>query len=498
MMRFFSVLVMLCCGVVGFSGWAHAVDMQRLQQLLQMSEQLSAHEPAKPDEQKAAEHEVPAMPQAHRVLIDIRSTHSDGQHDMATLIGLAKQRGIETMAFTEHDRFSIRLGIDPMPQWLGYSQQHPSLYTTGLPEFFNDLQQQRQQHPDIQLFAGTESIPGYHWSGIPFQDLTLHNVERHMISLGAEKPEQIEALSSYDLRYGFGNRQLSVAFWCALLFVLVIYFVLRRKRAVALLLVGSMAAFMATWLMKPKVDADAAWIQSAKEQGLFTIWTHPGTLSGVREGPMGVQLDTPPYSRRVFQEPTADAFTATYGDTDLNTIAGGLWDRYLLDYIRGAHAKPIWAVAAGDFHAEGQSGEYLGNFSMDVWSDSAKPESVLQALHAGHMVAWGMQKHDNIAVRALFLKDAAGQVLQVGDEMRVQSPVQLVVALKEQIDTPSSTQSLQGQWVVDGHVVQLVSLRVGGGAQVFSLPLRKGGHVIRFQIQQGVRMVANPFLVHVP
>jgi len=264
-----------------------------------------------------------------------------------------------------------------------------------------------------------------------------------------------------------------------------------------LLMVASMTAFLATWLLKPHVDVDAKWIESAKSQGLFTIWTHPGTLSGVREGPMGVQLDTPPYSRRVFEEPTADAFTATYGDTDSNTVAGGLWDRYLMDYIRGYHAKPIWAVAAGDFHAEGQSGEYLGNFPMDVWSKDAKPEHVLAALHQGKMVAWGMGQHDNLSVKALFLKDADGQILQVGDEARVQSPVQLVVALQEHIKQPSSVQQLSGQWIVDGHTVKQVRLRVNGEANVWTLPLEKGVHVIRFQIKQGVRMVANPFLVHV-
>ncbi|MDQ6974450.1 MAG: hypothetical protein Q9M10_06160, partial [Mariprofundaceae bacterium] len=301
----------------------------------------------------------------------------------------------------------------------------------------------------------------------------------------------------YDLRYGLGSRNISLSFWCALIFIMVMFFLLKRKRGMALLLVASMTAFLATWLLKPKVDVDAAWIESAKNQHLFTIWTHPGTLSGVREGLMGVQLDTPPYNRRVFKQPTADAFTAVYGDTDLNTLPGGLWDRYLMDYMDGYHRKPIWAVAAGDFHAEAQSDEYLGNFPMDVWSEDAKPEHVLAALHAGHMVAWGMGKHDNIAVQALFLKDTTGHTLQVGDEARVKSPVQVGIALQEVTEKPSSVKTLQGQWIVDGNIVKRVRLDVTGKAVVSQLALEKGVHVIRFQIQQGIRLVANPFLVHV-
>ena len=66
-----------------------------------------------------------------RVLIDVRSNHSDGEHDFNTLVELAKKRHIEALAFTEHDRYSIRFGLDPVPHILGYSQEHPSLYQTG-------------------------------------------------------------------------------------------------------------------------------------------------------------------------------------------------------------------------------------------------------------------------------------------------------------------------------------------------------------------------------
>ncbi|MDQ6974881.1 MAG: hypothetical protein Q9M10_08335, partial [Mariprofundaceae bacterium] len=191
-MFYYSFALMALC--LPLSTWASDVDMQQLNQLLQLSNALSEEQvlkTVKHDDSPQQDVLLPNSAPPHRVLIDIRSTHSDGEHDMPTLIALAEKRGIESMAFTEHDRFSIRFGIDPMPQWLGYSQQHPSLYTTGLRPFFDDLQAQRRQHPEIQLFAGTESIPGYHWTGIPFQNFALHNIERHMIALGIETPQQV-------------------------------------------------------------------------------------------------------------------------------------------------------------------------------------------------------------------------------------------------------------------------------------------------------------------
>jgi len=511
--RSFLLLFYLMFGVN--NSFSTDIDMLHLQQLLDESNRLELAETLKASSPKQQATSLPNIHTPHptlinvqttlehskqpkRVLIDVRTTHSDGKHDMNTLIQWAEKRGVDTLAFTEHDRFSIRFGIDPMPNILGYSMQHPSLYTTGLDDFFTDLNQQRTTHPEIQLFAGTESIPGYTWHGIPFKNLSLHNVERHLITLGIEKPSQVEGLSSYDLRHAYGHRAISLAFWCALVFVLMIVFMRRRKRPVALLLMAAFIAFLTSWLMKPSIDADADFINTAHKQGLFVIWTHPGTLSGVRSGPMGIQLDTPPYSRRVFKEPTADAFTAVYGDTDQNTVAGGLWDQYMKDYLHGYHNKPIWAVAAGDYHEEGMANEYLGNYPMDVWSKTAKPVDTLIALRHGHMIAWGMAKNKNIAVQTLYLEDADGKRLLPGDEAHVRPPLHVVAALSDAVSGSNEQTTYQGEWIVDGHIVKTELLQVNAKqAQLIPLELSKGAHVIRLQIKQGLRMVANPFLVHI-
>ncbi len=489
-----------CCLCMGAQLAMADVDMLRLQQLLEASKQMELESQARHalHQDDAASHEVSTsgMPMPIRVLIDVRSTHSDGKHDMETLSHWAKERAIDSLAFTEHDRYSIRFGIDPIPNILGYAMQHPSLYVTGLDVFFTDLNRIRARHPDMQYFAGTESTPGYTWSGIPFLDLSLHNAERHLITLGIETPAQVEGLSSYDLRHGYGNHTVSLIFWCVIAFALVIFFLRRRKRAIALFLMVSWIVFFAIWQMRPKVDADVDFIRTAHEQQLFVIWTHPGTLSGVREGTMGVQLDTPPYSKRVFQDPTADAFTAVYGDTDSNTAPGGLWDRYMVDYLHGYHKKPIWAVAAGDYHEQGMAGEYLGNFPMDVWGKSSKSKDVLAALRQGHMAAWGMGKDDNIGLSVLYLQDADGQKIYPGDEVHARSPIRAVMGVLQKVKGEGKTQQLESQWVVDGHVIGTQFLAMGQ-AQSITLPLSQGAHVVRAQVAQSVRMVANPFLVHV-
>ena len=439
-----------------------------------------------------------------RVLIDVRSDHSDGAHDFKTLVGLAKARHIQALAFTEHDRYSIRFGLDPVPHIFGYSQEHPSLYETGLEKFFSDLNTIQKQS-DLTLFSGTESTPGYYWQGIPFKNLSLHEAERHIITLGAKTPEQVEGLTSYDLRHGYGNKELSLMFWCLFIFSFIFILFRKRKRGIALLLAGSFIAFITTWLMKADINPDEDFINSAHEQGLIAIWTHPGTLSGARDGPMGVFLNTPPYNEVVFQSSKADAFAAVYGDTDKNTIPSGLWDQYMMDYMAGYRPKPIWAVAAGDYHEEGHANEYLGNFPMDVWAKSAQEDDILLALKKGRMVAWHMRKQQNIAVKALYMDytdptSGAKERLLAGGEAAVTKDVRVVVALRE-LGSPQEFHNLKGQWIVDGKVVAHVSLSTDESIPVFAstLNLPIGRHVIRFQIpaQQGIRLEANPFLVQV-
>jgi hypothetical protein len=435
-----------------------------------------------------------------RVLIDVRSTHSDGAHDISTLVRLAEKRYLDVLSLNEHDRFTIRLGLEPIPQLIHYSQEHPSLYETGLEPFFEDIKHAQSQ-TTLTLLAGTESTPGYHWQGLPFKNLSLESAERHIITLGANRSEQIEALPSYQLTHAYGLKSLSLVFWFVLVFLLIFTLLRKRKRSVALLLTGAFIAFMSTWLMKPEPNAYDDFIQTAREQDLLSIWAHPGTLSGVRDGPMGVLLNTPPYNTYIFAHP-ADAFAAVYGDTDNNTIAGGLWDRLMMDYMQGAVAKPMWAVAAGDFHEEGGANEYLGNFPMDVWAKSKKEADVIDAIKHGHMAAWHMNKTQNFSLSHLSLSyidplSLSQQDMLVGDEASILPDIKLHVGVYER-GQASSIKTLHGQWIIDGKIYQKVTLPVHDNTvQTSALRLPKGVHVIRFQIpsQHGIRLETNPFLV---
>lgn len=443
-----------------------------------------------------------AFPKSERVVIDVRSYHSDGKHDFDTLVSLARKRGIRTVVFTDHDRYTIRLGLEPFTGWVGYSMQHPSIYETGADQFFADLKRVQKIYPDMGLYAGTESTPAYHWSGLPFHDLALHDAERHLITLGLNSPEQLEALPSFTLEHVRGPFLLSMLFWSVLSVVFLLLFMRCKKANIALLGLLSLACMAAVWMGRSVIDADADFIARAQKQGLFVIWTHPGTQSGVRQGPMGVQLDTPPYSDRVFRQPTTDAFAATYGDTDNNSVPGGLWDRYMSDYLHGRQPHPIWAVAAGDYHAEGEANEYLGNFPMDVWMDGRGETALLNALGAGRNTGWQQVRNRNAGIEVLLLEGSNGsRHLPGGSMVHTGSAIRLLAAAREYVpQADKDYPPLRGEWVIDGRVAASFDLPLAGDRLAATeLLLPPGVHLIRLQIpsQQGVKMIANPFLVEV-
>lgn len=226
-----------------------------------------------------------AMQPPLRMLIDVRSNHSDGAHGMGELVSMAQKRGVQVLAYTEHDRTGIRLGLAPAGNILGYTLERPSLFTTGVDAFFAELGRIRRSYPDMGFLAGTESTPGYFWTGMPFVDLTLHGSDRHIIALGIGRPEQVRSLPSYDLHHARGPFAISMTFWCVLVFAVLAYLLLKRRRGMAMLLFVSFIAFLATWLTQKQVDADADFLARAKAIGLFTIWAHPARYPANARGP---------------------------------------------------------------------------------------------------------------------------------------------------------------------------------------------------------------------
>ncbi|MDQ6951494.1 MAG: hypothetical protein Q9M26_07495, partial [Mariprofundales bacterium] len=442
---------------------------------------------------------VNAIPRPMRVVIDVRSNHSDGKHSFADLLKMARARHIEAIAFTDHDHTGVRYGLDPAIG-LSYTYELRSLYTTGAEKFIADVKQAQASNPDMVVMAGTEDTPGYHWTGLPFSgDFTLVGSDKHMIALGMENAAQIKGLPSYSLKHMHSNLKFSMAFWVIVVFALLLYLMLKRKRGLALLVFAAFIAFMATWMMQIRHEKDpyVDFIDTAHNEGLFTVWAHPGTHTGFRVEKLGVKVATEPYNDAVFNGPHADAFAAVYGDTDGNCKPGGPWDRYLQQYLNHTKDNPLWGVAAGDFHYQGGFGTYLGDYPMDVWVKSRTEQGIMAALRLGHNVSWQEPKDRNVRIRALALVDDRGKSILPGQSLQGSHKLYLAIAADEPFGQGKPMQ-FTAQVVVDGLVVDRPLVAVDAGKMtVIPLKIGVGDHVVRVRIpvQQGFRLEANPFFV---
>ena len=122
-------------------------------------------------------------------LIDLRTTYSDGAHDLNFLIDLAKRRGFEVLFINDHDRMAMEYGIFPFRNIIRKREEMPSINSRGAEKYFQSIKLAAQQHPEIILIPGSETAPFYYWTGSPFKDsLTAHNWERHLLIMGLENP----------------------------------------------------------------------------------------------------------------------------------------------------------------------------------------------------------------------------------------------------------------------------------------------------------------------
>jgi len=186
---------------------------------------------------------------------------------MHRLAEMARRRGIQALGIVDHGRKGIRFGIDPIPGILGYTKDLRSLHTTGLDAFFDDLHRVRRAYPDMAIFAGTESISGYTWTGIPFRNLVLHNSERMLITLGEERPAQIKALPSFTLHYVRGVLPVSIVFWSVAALVVLVPVLLRRKWPIAGLLLALYAVLIVNLIYRSPVHPDVDLLAAAHKQG---------------------------------------------------------------------------------------------------------------------------------------------------------------------------------------------------------------------------------------
>jgi hypothetical protein len=334
-------------------------------------------------------------------LIDVRTTFSDGDYDPKALAQLARSKGFEMVIFTDHDRMAMAYGLPPFRNLLKVKIQKNAINKRGAAEYLRALQEVEKEFPGMIAIAGSESTPFYYWTSHLLRgELTANDHEKRLLAIGLEKPEDYENLPILDNGYSKDLLLQSLPV-LALFFTsfVISLFMIRKKglsRLIGLFIAALSVLLILDTLLAEKKSPFSAYegdrgiapyqlyIDYVTARGGMVFWNYPETLSGVRKlGP--ITVSTRPYPEALYESFGYTGFSALYGDTSTVTEPGNIWDDTLKGYCKGLRKNPPWGIATSDFHKEGESGEYLGNFQTVLLVREKTKQEALKALKTGRM-----------------------------------------------------------------------------------------------------------------
>lgn len=277
-------------------------------------------------------------------LIDLRSTFSDGAYDIETLVKMTKDRGFEVVVINDHDRMVMEYGLPPFRKLIKKRVELPSINKNGATAYLDSIKNVRKKYPDMIIIPGSETAAFYYWTGSYFKkNLTAHDHERRILTIGMEKPEDYENLPI--LHNGSSTKYMRAAVFgvvLGLVFILVSFFLVKKRGSyracgVISLILGVVFIINSNPFRNSPLDqyhGDQGMapyrllIDYVNSRGGLTFWNYPETKSGIRKmGP--IRVDTPPHPEVLEESEGYTGFAALYGDNITVTEPGNVWDRVL-------------------------------------------------------------------------------------------------------------------------------------------------------------------------
>ncbi|MBW1857155.1 MAG: hypothetical protein JRI42_02615, partial [Deltaproteobacteria bacterium] len=263
-------------------------------------------------------------------LIDLRTTFSDGDLDPESLVRLARKREFTVVFFNDHDRLAMEYGLSPFRNILKKRVELNSINKGGAENYLNSIKEVEEKYPDMIIIPGSETAPFYYWKGSYFKkNLTAHNHERRILTIGLEKAEDYQDLPIIHngLSTRFTVNFIPIVFIFLVPLILCI-FLIRRKGVyrisgiiigvLSILFIINTNPFRSSPFSQYRGDQGIApyqlLIDYVDSKGGMTFWNYPETRSGKRRiGPIFV--DTPPYPNVLEESKGYTGFAAIYGDT---------------------------------------------------------------------------------------------------------------------------------------------------------------------------------------
>ena len=366
-------------------------------------------------------------------LMDLRTTFSDGAYDMEQLVLLAKNKGFSVVFINDHDRVAMEYGLPPLRNLIRKKVEMNSINSGGADKFLQAIKDVRQKYPDMIIVPGSETAPFYYWTGSPLKgNLTAHDHERRLLTVGMESPDDYENLPILhnNLYMNYFTKALPevVLFSFSLIASLLLFRWRGLLRVSGIIIFILSIAFIINsnpFRSSPfdpyhgdqKMAPYQLVIDYVNSRGGMTFWNYPETGTGVRE--MGsIHVSTLPYPYVLTESKDYTGFAALYGDNITLTEPGNIWDTALKEYSLGYRDRPPWGIATADFHQEGEGGERLGTYQTVFFVKDKKKDAVLKALRNGRMYASQVNYPQVLKLEDFSVSSADDQIRGIsGDEI---------------------------------------------------------------------------------
>jgi hypothetical protein len=442
-------------------------------------------------------------------LIDLRTTFSDGAHDLKFIMELARKKGFGVLVINDHDRMAMEYGIPPFRNIVKKRIERNSINKRGAEEYLSSIKELDRAYPDMIIIAGSETAPFYYWSGSFFKkNLTAHNYERRILTIGLEKAEDYYNLPVL-------HNGLSIQFAAHFIPAMLIFFI---PLCIAIVLLGSKGLYRLTGILIAIISIlfiiDTSSFRSTPfdqyhgDQGIapyqllidyvnakggMTFWNYPETKSGIRKmGPIFAY--TAPYPEVLMKSKGYTGFAALYGDEITVTEPGNVWDKVLIGYCKGKREEPVWGISTADFHKEGEGGEILGNFPTVFLVKRRAVAEILNALRNGKMYAC-RGNHPHLARLDEFsVRSSNDEVKGVsGEEIVLEGFPRIRISLSSSIPTENR---VQVRLIRSGRLIERFDGKLPLEIDYEDRDIKKGGkEYYRIDLHGYGTLVSNPIFV---
>ena len=385
-------------------------------------------------------------------LKDLRTTFSDGAYDMEQLVLLAKKKGFNVLFINDHDRVAMEYGLPPFRNIIKKKVEQNSINRYGADKFIQAIRMVENKYQDMIIIPGSETASFYYWTGSPLKgNLTAHDHERRLLTVGMESPDDYENLpilhNNLSMNYFTKALPEVVLFSLSLIASLIL---IRRSgllRVAGIIILILSVAFIINsdpfrgspfdpYHGDQKMAPYQLVIDYVNSRGGMTFWNYPETKSGVREmGP--IHVSTLPYPHVLLESKNYTGFAALYGDNITLTEPGNIWDTTLKEYSLGYRDRPPWGIATADFHQEGEGGEQLGTYQTVFFVKEITKDAILKALRNGKMYACQVKYPQILKLEEFSVSSSDNLTVGIsGDEITLKEYPRVKISVSTSVPSP--------------------------------------------------------------